>query len=94
MHLPPPGMCDVARKFAHSSIVPVAVIVFEAQPWLQAKVVENIEDWRVCAKQLSLLRLHGLAVALPEVLQEVHVLGDAVPPREYLIQVSLVPAVV
>ena len=94
MHLPPSGMCDVACKFTHSGVVPVAVIVFEAQPWLQAKVVENIEDWWVCAKQLSLLRLHGLAVALPEVLQKVHVLGDAVLPGEYLIQVSLVPAIV
>ncbi|BAS94120.1 Os05g0426350 [Oryza sativa Japonica Group] len=94
MHLPPPGVRDIACEFAHQGDVPVAVIVSEAQPWLHAQVVEDIEDRRVCAKQLSLLRLCRIVVPLPEMLQEVHVLGDAVPPCEYLIQISLVTAVV
>ena len=94
MHLPPPGVRDITSEFAHRGVVPVAVIVPEAQPWLQAQVVENVEDRGIGAEQLSLLRLHLLAVALPEVLQEVHVLGDAVPPCENLVQVTLVSAIV
>uniref|UniRef100_A0A804Q2P1 Uncharacterized protein n=1 Tax=Zea mays TaxID=4577 RepID=A0A804Q2P1_MAIZE len=94
VHLPPPGMRDVAGELAHPGVVPVAVVVSEAQPRLEAKVVEDVEDRRVRTEQLGLLRLHGLAVALPEVLEEVHVPGDAVPPREYLVEVPLVPAVV
>lgn len=94
MHLPPPCVRDIASEFTHCGIVPIAIIVLEAQPWLQAKVVENIEDRGVCAKELSLLHLHFLIVALPEVLQEVHVLGDAVPPCENLIQVTLVSTIV
>ena len=56
--------------------------------------MKDVEDRRIGGEEPSLLLLHRVVVSDPEVLQEVHVLGNSMPPREDLIQVALVSAIV
>jgi hypothetical protein len=78
-------MCNITRKLPQDFNIPVAIVVPEAQPWLPAQVVKDIKDWWVSTKQPSLLGFHFLFITLPEMLQEIHVFWNPMPPREYLI---------
>ncbi|THU59631.1 hypothetical protein C4D60_Mb07t04110 [Musa balbisiana] len=93
-HNPRSRMGRVAGEIPVRLQVPVAIVVPEAQPRLQPQVVQHVQSRWIRPHQAVLLRLPPLRVADPEVLQEVHVPRHAVPPREDLVQVALVAAVV
>ncbi|EYU23794.1 hypothetical protein MIMGU_mgv1a014266mg [Erythranthe guttata] len=94
VHLPPPRVRHVARKLLQLRHVPVTVVVPETHPRLVPQVMQHVQHRRLRLEQphLHLPRLR--TVAGPEILEEVHAPRDAVPPREDLVQVALVAAVV
>ena len=87
-------MRHVVGKFLENVHIPVAVEVPEAEPGLQAQVMQNVENRRVGAEKPDLGLLLLLVVPGPEMLEKIHPSGDAMPPGEDRVKVTLVAAVV
>ncbi|BAS79214.1 Os02g0556050, partial [Oryza sativa Japonica Group] len=92
---PPPRVRLVAGELPELRRVPVAVVVAEAEPRLHPDEVDGEGHGGLRGEHGAPGGGEPLAgVPLPEVLHEVGVRREAVPPREDLVEVPLVAAVV
>ncbi|WVY89240.1 hypothetical protein V8G54_034754 [Vigna mungo] len=94
MHLPPSCMSHITCKLLQNVHIPVAVVVSKAKPWFITQIMDDIKDWWIGSEETGFHHFFLFFITFPEVLQEVHMFWNPVPPCEDFIKIPLVPSIV